>query len=740
MNPGPKDMSYPKINKVNPSNLIVLSYNIRGLKDQNKIIRFSNFLKTTNLKNNAVINIQETHLTQIEISRYKNLWGMNNIHSPAIGTSGGVSILYDNNYFDDILETKSFSNGRMCSLIASKGDDLYYFLNVYAPTNVNEKVSFIEEIEKEVYDTSERYPNILMFLSGDFNLVLNCEIDSINRTQTRPEMKASNILKEIMTKFNLIDTYRFINSYGGYTWGRNNPTYVRSRLDLILSSKSFKQNIISSTSISIPHESDHSIVYLELDINLIDFGPGIIRANSEILNDPEICNKIKNELRSELNNNIFNNPHSKLDYAKMILRNKILIEGKKLNRNVKTNHYFCNQEVERLTKALDHELSKHNIIKCKLHNNNCFKKIDALREGLEIAKVELEEHKALEAKKLIFRSRAKWAEKGEKSNKYFMNLLKERQRKMQIRKITSNGVTYIRQNEISKAISSFYKDLYSKQKTTPIDHNNDLFKNLPQINEKDKKELQKVITLTELTKTLKTCKESAPGPDGITYRTYEKTWDIMGPLILESWIHSSKIGITSTSQRHSIITLLEKKGKDPSKIENLRPISLSNCDIKLCTKTLAIRTNKVLDSLINITQTGYVPTRQVYDNSRLLEEIIEHYKKNDYTAYLITLDAQKAFDSVDHTYITNLLRCYNFPEEYISNIKTLYTGLNASVLVNGYCSEIFQIEQSVKQGDALSCALFILSIEPLLQVNPPKDRNSDNWEKSRDKRKLHHNE
>ena len=103
------------------------------------------------------------------------------------------------------------------------------------------------------------------------------------------------------------------------------------------------------------------------------------------------------------------------------------------------------------------------------------------------------------------------------------------------------------------------------------------------------------------------------------------------------------------------------------------------------------------------------------DNSRYLEELIEHYKNNDKVAYLITLDAQKAFDSVDHTYMTNLLRLYNFPEEYIHWISTLYTGLNASILINGFSSDTIEIKQSVKQGDSLSCALFILSIEPLLR-------------------------
>ncbi len=82
---------------------------------------------------------------------------------------------------------------------------------------------------------------------------------------------------------------------------------------------------------------------------------------------------------------------------------------------------------------------------------------------------------------------------------------------------------------------------------------------------------------------------------------------------------------------------------------------------------------------------------------------------------LVTLDARKAFDSVDHQYLLDILKVYNFPQEYISWIGILYNKLESTVLVNGYMTESFSIEQSVKQGDALSCALFILAIEPLVR-------------------------
>ena len=170
------------------------------------------------------------------------------------------------------------------------------------------------------------------------------------------------------------------------------------------------------------------------------------------------------------------------------------------------------------------------------------------------------------------------------------------------------------------------------------------------------------------------------------------------------------------SQRYSIITLIDKKGKDKSKIENLRPISLTNCDIKICTKALALRTSKILEKILVNTQCGYVPGRQISDNSRYLEEIIQICEQERIEGYIVTLDAKKAFDSVDHDYMESCLKAYGFPSAYVDMIKILYNDLTASVMVNGFTTDIFKVLRSVKQGDALSCALFVICIDPLLRA------------------------
>ena len=100
----------------------------------------------------------------------------------------------------------------------------------------------------------------------------------------------------------------------------------------------------------------------------------------------------------------------------------------------------------------------------------------------------------------------------------------------------------------------------------------------------------------------------------------------------------------------------------------------------------------------------------------------DHCLEEQLEAVLISLDAKKAFDSVDHGYIEKTLEKYGYGPNFIKYFKTLYSGITARVLINGHLSKIIQILRGVKQGDALSCAIFIICIDPLIRnINADKD-------------------
>ena len=61
-----------------------------------------------------------------------------------------------------------------------------------------------------------------------------------------------------------------------------------------------------------------------------------------------------------------------------------------------------------------------------------------------------------------------------------------------------------------------------------------------------------------------------------------------------------------------LITLLEKKGKDRTQIENWRPITLLNFDYKLLSKYLTLRLKKVIPSIVHSDQNGFVPGGNIF--------------------------------------------------------------------------------------------------------------------------------
>ena len=88
-----------------------------------------------------------------------------------------------------------------------------------------------------------------------------------------------------------------------------------------------------------------------------------------------------------------------------------------------------------------------------------------------------------------------------------------------------------------------------------------------------------------------------PGTDGFSAEFYKFFWSDPGTEMTASFNYAFQKGSLSISQKCGIISLIPKKNKDKTLLENLRPISLLNDDYKILTKYIAKRLEKVLYSL-----------------------------------------------------------------------------------------------------------------------------------------------
>ena len=85
-----------------------------------------------------------------------------------------------------------------------------------------------------------------------------------------------------------------------------------------------------------------------------------------------------------------------------------------------------------------------------------------------------------------------------------------------------------------------------------------------------------------------------------------------------------------------------------------------NCDYKIAAKAIAGRLKFFLPNLINSDQTGFIKGRFIGENIRLLQSIICYAKEKNMPGLLLFLDFEKAFETIEWTFIKKTLNYFGF--------------------------------------------------------------------------------
>ena len=101
--------------------------------------------------------------------------------------------------------------------------------------------------------------NEQVITTGDWNVILEPNIDARNYLSFNNKPKSRKILKDVMTEFDLVDIYRKVYPTKRiYTWRRFN-TIKQSRLDYFLISDALSVDILN-VDIQPGYRTDHSLV------------------------------------------------------------------------------------------------------------------------------------------------------------------------------------------------------------------------------------------------------------------------------------------------------------------------------------------------------------------------------------------------------------------------------------------------------------------------------------------------
>ena len=129
----------------------------------------------------------------------------------------------------------------------------------------------------------------------------------------------------------------------------------------------------------------------------------------------------------------------------------------------------------------------------------------------------------------------------------------------------------------------------------------------------------------------------------------------------------------------------------------------------------------VLPSIIKHDQTAYVYNRFIGESVRVISNVLEITKTMDIEGYILTMDIEKAFDSVDHPFLFATIEKIGFDPYFLDWIKVLLNKQESCVINGGVSTGYFSLERGSRQGDPISAYLFIIVMEfffTMIRSNP----------------------
>ena len=127
----------------------------------------------------------------------------------------------------------------------------------------------------------------------------------------------------------------------------------------------------------------------------------------------------------------------------------------------------------------------------------------------------------------------------------------------------------------------------------------------------------------------------------------------------------------------------------------------------MISKSLATRVRKVLSNLIDSRQIVYENEKFIGESGHLIDDVIKVCDIQKISGYLLTVDFEKAFDSLNHKFLIAVLTKYGFGEDFIDWIKILLRDQESCVINGAHTTTNFRLERGARQGDPISIYLYL---------------------------------
>ncbi|CAO3611948.1 unnamed protein product [Mucor hiemalis] len=607
----------------------------------------------------------------------------------------------------------------VASVMDAQQNVLCRVASLYVPVQSSDRPQFLDSflslsLWSEVFNTP-------WILAGDFNM----------RLHSSPSVMTSNS--------SLSSWYDWLRLHFNNCFPDGSATFPRAgtTIDYIFGHTSLVSRLVNPQNHYLPVVwTDHCLLTIDLLPSRMDIGPGCWRFNPVLLNDSSFVELLDMTLDiffdsfgDDVGVGVANssssgegeprNVQKRWESLKLILKSCTQRYTRSAKSRFKNKVASLQQERMMAVSSSDMgSVASGSISDQRTGDSSSLERVHELEKLLD-SQIQKE------TRQNMLRSATRWQEMGERNNKYFYRVIKERQSQQTIQSLrcSSTGEVLVEAADILREARGFYQKLYTPE-DIEVEAIDSLLDSVPS-GVKVSSDAAGLLVLspdrdTVLSLLAYAPKDRSPGLDGIPFEVYKylasrPKSDVFIQLLTDV-LHDALLGVFPDSWQQTRMVLLFKKG-DPLSLGNWRPLSLINSDAKLFTKLLANRFKLVLPGLINPFQTGFLPDRLISDNGWLNQTIMSNLRSAapDVPSVAVLLDQEKAYDRVHPEYLRRVMLRFGFPSGLVSCLCSLFFGTRISLSINGWLGEPIPQLRGLRQGDPLSPLLFNLAFEPLLR-------------------------
>ena len=513
-------------------NITIATLNVKGMAGSKKFSTTANLLKT--YSDIDVFTLQETNIKKEKLEFAAKRWGLESIWTPH------VAILINNKKIS--IENSLSPDSRILIADLRYNNTILRVETVYIPPDKERRAAAFLDFWTP-WKSKDKY-----ILTGDFNI----NIHSKNRrgmTKRRNDATRESLLSKLddMVDTQTLATVPTLQTFFQHTANNN---YLANKLDYIYVSPDFEGKECSLETRA--GNSDHLLLVAcfskrgKVDVSQW-------RLNTRLLEDYQLIEDSYLPLEN----------FEDWDQAKSRSRMILMSKSRQMARKRKS---AINRLQRRIT---EHKLTLVD-----------FPNAEDLQSLLRKDQLELDRMIEENSTKWQIRSKARWIEEGERSTKYFY-------RRFQDKTLSESPTELIRDPTVQDKqppecvlnhIADWYDTLYSEEEIHQ-EGVEDLLKNINSISSAESFAIMEEIPLELVQSTIKKLPNGkTPGPDGIPYEYYKVNTCGMAKALQRLFNEVLKNGTVPKSWTTSYITLIPKKEKDKSLVQNWRPIALINSD------------------------------------------------------------------------------------------------------------------------------------------------------------------